>query len=73
MDEVVSFGDWIKQRRQALHLTQEALAQRLSVAFGTVRKWESDERRPSQDLAAVLAEVLEVSSSHYGFCLDEHG
>ncbi|MDQ5850839.1 MAG: tetratricopeptide repeat protein, partial [Chloroflexota bacterium] len=51
---------WIKQRRQALHFTREALAHRLSVASGTLRKWESDERRPSPELAAALAAVLEV-------------
>src|SRR3712207_3388945 len=60
MDGIASFGDWLKQRRKALHLTQDELAQQLGVAFGTLRKWESDERRPSRELAAHLAEVLDV-------------
>jgi transcriptional regulator with XRE-family HTH domain len=41
-----SFGAWVRLRRQALVLTQEALAQRVGCAEVIVRKIESDERRP---------------------------
>ena len=60
MEETTSFGDWLKERRRALDMTQEELAQRLGVALGTLRKWETEERRPSKELAARLAELLEV-------------
>jgi len=29
MDQLVSFGHWVKRRRKALDLTQDALAQRV--------------------------------------------
>ena len=60
MREPVSFGAWLRQRRRALDLTQAALAQRVGCATGTIRKLESDERRPSLQLASVLAAHLDV-------------
>ena len=64
MDELDSFGKWLKQRRRALHLTQEALAEQLYCALGTLRKIETDERHPSQELAERLAQVLQVPQEH---------
>ena len=55
-----SFGAWLKQRRTALDLTQAELAQRVGCATVTLQKWELDERRPSKELAALLAEQLAV-------------
>ena len=55
-----SFGAWLKQRRTALDLTQAELAQRVGCATVTLQKWELDERRPSKELAALLAEHLAV-------------
>ena len=60
MDEPESFGAWVGRRRRALHLTQEAVAERLYCALGTLRKIESDERHPSLELAARLAQVLQL-------------
>ena len=61
MDEPESFGAWVGRRRRALHLTQETLSVRLLCALGTLRKIESDERRPSLELAVRLAQVLQLS------------
>ena len=61
MDEPESFGAWVGRRRRALHLTQEAVAAQLYCALGTLRKIESDERHPSLQLAARLAQVLQLS------------
>jgi tetratricopeptide (TPR) repeat protein/transcriptional regulator with XRE-family HTH domain len=55
-----SFGYWLRRRRKALDLTQEALAQRVSVSVFSIRKIESDERRPSRRLAERLAITLAV-------------
>jgi predicted ATPase/DNA-binding XRE family transcriptional regulator len=55
-----SFGAWVKARRRALGLTQSALAQAAGVAEVTVRKIEADERRPSGQVAALLAERLRL-------------
>ncbi len=60
MDEQVSFGFWLQRRRRALDLTQAELAERVGCALGTIRKLETDERRPSKHLAARLAEQLQV-------------
>ena len=57
-DRTYSFGYWLRRRRKALDLTQEALAQRVSCSGFTIRKIEADERRPSRQLADRLAASL---------------
>jgi predicted ATPase/class 3 adenylate cyclase len=61
MDEHASFGAWIQRRRKALDLTQAELAERVSCALGTIRKIETDERRPSKQIAARLADQLHLA------------
>lgn len=56
--ETFSFGAWLKARRRALGITQGDLARRVGVAEVTVRKIEADERRPSPQVAAMLADQL---------------
>src|SRR5262245_48154117 len=60
MNDDVSFGRWLKQRRKALDLTQEALAESVGCAVSTVRKIESGVLRPSRQMAELLAERLEL-------------
>ena len=55
-----SFGYWLRRRRKALDLTQEALAQRVSCSGFSIRKIEADERRPSRRLAERLAASLAI-------------
>jgi tetratricopeptide (TPR) repeat protein/DNA-binding XRE family transcriptional regulator len=55
-----SFGYWLKRRRKALDLTQDALAQRVFCSGFTIRKIEADERRPSRWLAERLATALSI-------------
>ncbi|HEV8107181.1 MAG TPA: helix-turn-helix transcriptional regulator, partial [Burkholderiales bacterium] len=54
------FGYWLRRRRKALDLTQEALARAVSCSRFAIRKIESDERRPSRRLAERLAEKLGI-------------
>ncbi len=61
MDEAISFGGWLRQRREALDLTREELARRVGCATITLRKIESDERRPSKQVAELLAAHLGVA------------
>ncbi len=61
MDIGPSFGLWLKKRRRALDLTQAALAQRVGCSPATIRKIEADERRPSREIAELLANVLEIA------------
>ena len=59
-DRTHSFGYWLRRRRKALDLTQEALAQRVCCSGFTIRKIEADERRPSRRLAERLAASLAI-------------
>jgi predicted ATPase/class 3 adenylate cyclase len=63
MDESASFGAWLQRRRKALDLTQAELAQRAGCALGTIRHIEQDERRPSKQLAALLADALSIPAA----------
>ena len=55
-----SFSEWLKQRRKVLDLTQDELAERAGCSIFALRKIESGERRPSKQLAALLASALEI-------------
>jgi len=60
MDGQVSFGRWLEKRRKALDLTREELAQKVGCSISTLRKIESDERRPSKQLAELIADELDI-------------
>ncbi|MEO8120890.1 MAG: AAA family ATPase, partial [Rhodoferax sp.] len=55
-----SFGYWLRRRRKALDLTQDALAQKVSCSTAAIKKIEAEERRPSRGLAQRLAEHLAI-------------
>jgi class 3 adenylate cyclase/DNA-binding XRE family transcriptional regulator/tetratricopeptide (TPR) repeat protein len=61
MEHLTSFGYWLRRRRKALDLTQEELARLVGCALGTIKRIEIDERRPSKQLAARLADCLQLS------------
>jgi transcriptional regulator with XRE-family HTH domain len=64
MNDIVSFGDWVRRRRKALDLTQATLASKVGCAVVTIKKIEQDQRRPSQTMARLLADQLEVSEAN---------
>jgi predicted ATPase/transcriptional regulator with XRE-family HTH domain len=55
-----SFGDWLRLRRKSLDLTRLELATCVGSSVSALRKIESDERRPSKQLAELLAECLQI-------------
>lgn len=59
-DGPIDFGEWVKRRRQSLDLTQAELADRAGCSVFALRKIETGERRPSKQLAALLAGALEI-------------
>ena len=61
MNDDITFGTWLKRRRQVLRLTQQDLAQRIGCSAITIRKIEADERRPSAQIAELLAARLEIA------------
>jgi len=60
MVDEVSFGHWLAKRRKALDLTRVELAQKVGYSISALRKIETDERRPSKQLAESLADALEI-------------
>jgi transcriptional regulator with XRE-family HTH domain/tetratricopeptide (TPR) repeat protein len=63
MDRLVSFGSWVRRRRKLLDLTQADLARQVSCSLSMLRKIERDERRPSDQLAELLADSLALEDS----------
>lgn len=65
-----SFGTWVKRRRKALDLTQQELAKRVGCSLSLIFKIESDERRPSRQIAELLAEHLEIPPDQHDLFLN---
>ena len=75
-DRVNTFGQWLKQRRKVLGLTQKELAQQAGCAEVTLRKIEAGDFHPSAQLAASLAKAVGASrcrSARTGFPGTRHG
>ncbi len=60
MNEDVTFGQVVKERRSAFGLTQTELARRVGCAAITIRKIEADDLRPSVQMAELIAMALNV-------------
>jgi predicted ATPase/class 3 adenylate cyclase len=65
-DHTTSFGYWLRRRRKALDLTQAALAQQVGCVVTTIKKIEADTRRPSRQLAELLADRLQLAPEERG-------
>lgn len=63
MQAETSFGAWLRLRRKVLDLTQDELAHRAGCSLSAIRKIEADERRPSRQVAELLAENLGVAAA----------
>src|SRR6266498_3265330 len=63
METTISFGYWIRRQRKALDLTQQVLAERVGCSLAAIKKIESDERRPSRQIAERLADILGVAAN----------
>jgi predicted ATPase/transcriptional regulator with XRE-family HTH domain len=77
MKDGLTFGKWLKRRRQGLGYTQRELALRIGYAEVTLRKVEADERKPSHDMVEALADQLEITPQYRAdflrFARDEPG
>jgi predicted ATPase/transcriptional regulator with XRE-family HTH domain len=60
MGSAVSFGEWLKRQRLAAGLTQKQLASQVDCAAITIRKIEADERLPSAQIIARLADMFAI-------------
>lgn len=64
-----SFGTWVKRRRKALDLTQQELARQIGCSPSLIFKIESDERRPSRQMAELLAKQLDIPTEQQSIFL----
>jgi transcriptional regulator with XRE-family HTH domain len=66
MNELPTFGNWLRERRKELDLTQFDLGERVGCSEDTIQKIERGERRPSKQIAQRLAEVLHIPTGEQG-------
>lgn len=62
-DSPLFFGAWLQRRLQSLDLTQVELAERAGCSVFALRKIEAGERRPSKQLAELLAAAVEIPAA----------
>ena len=60
MNDIESFGMWLKQRRRDLDLTQEALAEQAGCSVEMVRKIEAGSARASRQLVELLLTAVQA-------------
>jgi len=60
MESPTTFGEWLRQSRNELRLTRDELANRIGCSVSTLRKIEDAERRPSAQIAELIANCLNI-------------
>jgi predicted ATPase/transcriptional regulator with XRE-family HTH domain len=60
MDTPVTFGEWLRQKRSELRLTRGEFADRVGCSVSMLRKIEDSERRPSDQIAGLIANSLDI-------------
>src|SRR5438132_8410296 len=70
MDSTASLGEWLRRWRRARGMTREEVAEQVPCSVVTIRKIEADERRPSRELAARVADVLRLPAEAHARFLE---
>ena len=70
MEPVYSFGEWLRLQRETLDLTRPELARCAGCSVSALRKIEADDRRPSRQLAELLAGCLEIPADQHAAFLE---
>jgi predicted ATPase/transcriptional regulator with XRE-family HTH domain len=60
-----TFGEWLRRQRTHRHLTREEFSKRVGCSVSTLRKIEDDERRPSSQIAGLIANTLDISPADH--------
>jgi adenylate cyclase len=63
MEGITSFSEWVRRQRNAMDMTQAQLAAQVGCALITIRKIEQELRRPSRQMAELLADVLAIPAT----------
>src|SRR5512136_930397 len=58
-----TFGEWLRQQRSQLRLTREQFAERVGCSVALLRKIEDGERRPSTQIAELIASTLNIPAA----------
>jgi predicted ATPase/transcriptional regulator with XRE-family HTH domain len=66
MSKPHTFGYWLRLKRRALDLTREGLAGQVGCSAALIRKLEAEERRPSEQIVARLANIFSIPESERG-------
>lgn len=61
MESPITFGAWLRQQRTLLRLTRAELARRVGCSVSALRKIEAGERRPSIQVAELIAASLGIA------------
>ena len=59
------FGEWLLQQRKLRRLTREEFAERIGCSVSALRKIEYGERRPSAQIAELIANCLDIPSAEH--------
>ncbi len=62
-DSTEIFGAWLRQQRTDLKLTREQFADQVSCSVALLRKIEDGERRPSTQIAELIAHILNIPAA----------
>jgi predicted ATPase/DNA-binding XRE family transcriptional regulator/Tfp pilus assembly protein PilF len=65
IEQETTFGAWLKQRRKELDMTQFDLAECVGCSEGTIQKIEAGARKPSRQVAQLLAQCLGITSTDH--------
>lgn len=63
MEQELPFGQWLRQRRKALDMTQEELAEHVGCSLSAIHMIERGQRRPSRQVAELLAQTLRIQET----------
>src|SRR5512147_2111447 len=55
-----TFGEWLRQQRSLRRLTREEFASRVGCSVSALQKIEYGERRPSAQVAELIANCLDI-------------
>lgn len=68
----MTFGERLKELREASGFSQSVLAKEAGVGLATVKDYEGNRRTPSLEIAQTLARVLGVSCQAFDGCEFQH-
>lgn len=58
-----TFGDFLKEKRKYVGLTQEEVAEKMKVSVTTVQNWEAGKHAPTREKISLLAEICDISKN----------